>query len=111
MQQLQQEQLVLVRKLTSEAIDDESFKMVNASLKLEQNKIMARIKELENIVSREQENKVFMRQFQEEINRFVELDIADEEVLRGVLQRLIDRIEIKADGDINIHYSFRSPLS
>jgi site-specific DNA recombinase len=111
LQQLQQEQLVLVRKLTSEAIDDESFKMGNASLKLEQNTLMARIKELETIVSREQENEVFMRQFQEEIKRFVELDIADEEVLRAVLQRLIERIEIEADGDINIHYNFRNPLS
>ncbi|GAB6929169.1 hypothetical protein JCM10914A_31520 [Paenibacillus sp. JCM 10914] len=39
------------------------------------------------------------------------MQIDDEEALREVLQRLIERIEIELDGEIIIHYHFWKPLS
>jgi site-specific DNA recombinase len=51
-----------------------------------------------------------MEQFKEEISRFAELEITDEETLRGLFQRLIERIEIAEDGSISIHYNFKNPL-
>lgn len=110
LKELQQEQLELVRILTREIIDDETFKMSNDALKLEINVLVERVKELEAIVSQEQMNEGLMKQFQEEVKRFAELEITDEDILREVLQRLIERIEIAEDGSIDIHYNFKNPL-
>jgi site-specific DNA recombinase len=104
-------QLELVRHLTRKTIDDETFKLSNDTLKSDINRLADRAKQLEIIVSQEQETVEFMKQFQEEIRGFAELEISDEEILRDVLQRLIESIEIAADGDISIHYNFINPLS
>jgi site-specific DNA recombinase len=96
-------QLELVRHLTRKTIDDETFKLSNDTLKSDINRLADRAKQLEIIVSQEQETVEFMKQFQEEIRGFAELEISDEEILRDVLQRLIESIEI--------HYNFINPLS
>ncbi|MOA32414.1 hypothetical protein D3C78_1536290 [compost metagenome] len=110
-QQLQQEQLELVRALTRKMIDDDTFQMSNAALKDEQHALKARATVLETVVSRGEANERIMQQFREEVRRFAELQIDNEEALREVLQRLIERIEIELDGGIVIHYNFENPLS
>ncbi|QSO50154.1 recombinase family protein [Alicyclobacillus curvatus] len=110
-QRLQQEQLELVRALTRNVIDDDTFQMSNAALKEEQNALKERERILEGIVSHQQENECFVQKFREEIKRFVAFQIDDEEVLRDVLHRLIECIEVKDGNEIVIHYSFENPLS
>lgn len=110
-QRLQQEQLELVRALTRNVIDDDTFQMSNAALKGEQNALKERSRVLEGIVSQQQENEIFVQKFREEIKRFVEFQIDDEEVLRDVLHRLIQCIEVKDGNEIVIHYRFENPLS
>ncbi|WP_198402179.1 hypothetical protein [Paenibacillus crassostreae] len=44
-----------------------------------------------------------------EIERFTQLEILDEEILREVLHRLIDRVEVAEIGSIDIHYDFKNP--
>jgi len=110
-QQLQQEQLELVRAMTRKMIDDDTFQMSNKALKDEQHALKARTTILETILSQGEANERIMQQFREEVRRFAELQIDDEEALREVLQRLIERIEIELDGGIVIHYNFGNPLS
>ena len=69
-----------------------------------------RAKELEAVISQEEDNEDIMKQFQEEISRFASLEITDEAMLRELFQRLIERIEIAVDGSITIHYNFKNPL-
>ncbi|WP_127508786.1 hypothetical protein [Paenibacillus humicus] len=64
-----------------------------------------------SVVSQGEANECIMQQFREEVRRFAELQIDDEEALREVLQRLIVRIEIELDGEVIIHYNFGNPLS
>ncbi|SDO18639.1 hypothetical protein SAMN04487897_109144 [Paenibacillus sp. yr247] len=111
MQQLQQEQLELVRAMTRKMIDDDTFQMSNTALKDEQQALKARAAILEAVLSQGEANERIMQRFREEVRRFTELQIDGEEVLREVLQRLIDRIEIELDGGIVIHYNFGNPLS
>ncbi|MNI36139.1 hypothetical protein D3C73_901820 [compost metagenome] len=103
-------QLELVRHFTRKTIDDETFKLSNDTLKSDINRLAVRAKQLEIIVSQEQETLEFMKQSQEEIRRFAELEIIDEEMLREIIHRLIERIELAADGSIAIHYNFKNPL-
>ncbi|WP_145939515.1 hypothetical protein [Paenibacillus glacialis] len=70
----------------------------------------SRAKELEYLVSNEQENEGSLNAFQQEIKKFVQLELGNEEMLREVLNRLIERVEIAKDGSIDIHYNFKNPL-
>ncbi|WP_182302677.1 hypothetical protein [Cohnella cholangitidis] len=52
-----------------------------------------------------------MQKIKEEVRRFTELQIEDEEALQELLQRLIERIDIELDGGIVIYNNFGNPLS
>ncbi|MDU4695847.1 MAG: recombinase family protein [Paenibacillus sp.] len=107
---LQQEQLELVRHLTRKTIDEDTFKLSNDTLKSDIQSLKDRAIQLEIIVSQEQDHEGSMNRFKEEVIRLAELDITEEQVLRGILERLIERIEVAVDGSITIHYSFKNPL-
>ncbi|GEM_PF-4085456 len=49
--------------------------------------------------------------FKEEVERFIDLDISDEQVLKQFLQRLIQTIEVFEDGKNKINYNLSSPPS
>ncbi|WP_306024473.1 MULTISPECIES: recombinase family protein [Paenibacillus] len=82
MQQLQQEQLELVRAMTRKMIDDDTFQMSNADLKEEQHTLKERATILETVVSQGEAKERIMQQFREEVRCFAELQIDDEEALR-----------------------------
>lgn len=46
--------------------------------------------------------------FRKEVERFIDLEISDEQVLKQFLQRLIQTIEVFEDGKIN--YNLSNPL-
>jgi len=48
--------------------------------------------------------------FRKEFERFTDLDINDEQVLKQILQRLIRTIEVFKDGKIIINYNLSNPL-
>jgi len=48
-----------------------------------------------------------VNQFKEEATRLAKLDIMDEKVLRVILERLIERIEVAEDGSITMQYNFK----
>lgn len=67
--------------------------------------------ELERLLSKEKDTESGLHAFRKEIAKFIELNITDEEILRQVLHRLIDKVEVSKDGSITIHYNFQNPMS
>lgn len=83
---------------------EEQFQVINDKFKL----LLAPQSELESLISKEKDNDGNLHAFQKEIKNFFKLDISDEELLRNVLHKLIDRIEVSKDGDITIHYNLKT---
>lgn len=48
--------------------------------------------------------------FRKEVERFIDLDISNEKLLKQFLQRLIQTIEVFEDGKIKINYNLSNPL-
>lgn len=42
--------------------------------------------------------------------KFAALDISNEEILRDMIHKMINRIDIHGDGSIEISYNFQNPL-
>ncbi|MED1785192.1 hypothetical protein P4V43_25560 [Brevibacillus fortis] len=48
--------------------------------------------------------------FRKEVERFKDLNIGDEQVLKQILQRLIQSIKVFESGKIKINYNLSTPL-
>lgn len=108
--QLEKERTQLARNLARELIDEETFKSCKESIMGEWEALRQRELELERLISKEKDTEVGLHAFKKEITKFIELNITDEEILRQVLHRLIDKIEVFEDGNITIHYNFQDPM-
>lgn len=42
--------------------------------------------------------------------KFTSLDVRNEEILRDMIHKMINQIEVHADGSIEISYNFQNPL-
>jgi site-specific DNA recombinase len=111
LKQLAKEQTQLARNLARELIDENTFKSCMESIKNELQVWRQRELELERLLSKEKDTEVGLHAFRKEIAKFIELNITDEEMLRQVLHRLIDKVEVSKDGSITIHYNFQNPMS
>lgn len=110
LKQLEKEQTQLARNLARELIDEETFKSCVQSIKSELEALRQSELELERLLSKEKDAEVGLHAFKKEILKFIELNITDEEFLRQVLHRLIDKVEVGTDGSITIHYNFKNPM-
>lgn len=92
------------------AITTEVFKHQNERNALQQQELMA--KKAEFIIALEEGKNLTERKeaFRKEVERFIDLDISDEQVLKQFLQRLIQTIEVFEDGKIKINYNLSNPL-
>jgi len=104
------ELLELVRLLTKKEIDRETFKHAQDQLNEEIARVEKDIHILKADIENEKKSKDWMKQFQAEVARFTELDISDEEALRNIFQKLLDRIEVQENGSIRIFYNFKNPM-
>lgn len=107
---LKEEQVELVHLLTRKTIKLELFEYSNSIIDSKIQTLKGKSKELESILSQEQESEEALHAFQKDVEQFVKLEIKDEEILRDMLHRLVDRVEIAEDGSITIHYNFKNPL-
>lgn len=92
------------------AITTEQFKHQNERNALQQQELITKKAEL--IIVLEERNNLAERKeaFRKEVERFIDLDISDEQVLKQFLQRLIQTIEVFEDGKIKINYNLSNPL-
>lgn len=92
------------------AINSDQFKHQNERISQQQQELLNKKTEL--IVALEEGKNLEERKeaFRKEVERFINLDISDEQVLKQFLQRLIQTIEVFEDGKIKIHYNLSNPL-
>jgi len=107
---LQAEKRELLRLLSRQVITqrdyEEQYQLINdEQIALEQQK-----RTLEDTLAKEVDTEANIQAFQAEIQRFISLQFDNEETLRHVLHRLIDRVEVSANGEITIHYNFKNPI-
>ncbi len=79
---------------------------------MEQGRLSQKKAEIENLLETKNDIEEQLGAFRKQISRFTKLDIDDEQVLKQVLQRLIQKIEVNEDGLIKvIHYNISRPQS
>ncbi|WP_235941253.1 recombinase family protein [Paenibacillus puerhi] len=102
----------LLQLYTEKVIDIAQFKVQNEHIQFEQGRLSQRKAEIESLLETKKDTEEQLRAFRKQISRFTKLDIDDEQVLKQVLQRLIQKIEVNDDGSIKaIHYNISRPQS
>lgn len=91
-------------------ITTEQFKQQNERIALQQQEQANRKAELEKALEARKDLAQQQQAFRKEVERFIDLDIEDEQVLKQVLQRLIHKIEVFKGGKIKIRYNLSHPL-
>jgi predicted transcriptional regulator len=100
----------LLRMRTRGELDQVTYEDQYQFINKEYQLLLERQIKLEQLLHNEKDTENNLRAFQNEIKQFARLDIGDEEQLRQVLHKLIDKIEVSNDGEITIHYNFKNPL-
>jgi site-specific DNA recombinase len=107
---IQTEKRELLRLLTRKVIDEKAYAEQFDEIDSEHRTLQQRRYELEQILLKEKDTEESLSAFKKEVQRFANLDIEDEETLRQVLHKLIEKVEVFADGSITIHYNFKNPM-
>ncbi|OBY76745.1 recombinase [Paenibacillus sp. KS1] len=110
--QLNKEFQTLLQLYSDKDIGIVQFKAQNEHIQEEQYRLTTRKAELELLLEEKKDTEEQLRAFQKQITRFSKLDIDNQEVMKQVLQRLIQKIEVNEDGSIKvIHYNISRPQS
>ncbi|WP_262495765.1 recombinase family protein [Paenibacillus sp. B2(2019)] len=108
--QLNKEFQSLLQLFSEKVIDIEQFKLQNEYIQDEQTRLSKSKSEFEYILHAKKDTDHQVHAFKRQISRFAKLDIEDEQVLKQVLQRLIQKIEVNEDGTVKtIHYNIAQP--
>lgn len=107
---LQTEKRELLRLLSRQVITQHDYEEQYQIINDEQIALEKQKRTLEDMLAKEVDTEANIHAFQAEIQRFISLQFDNEEPLRHVLHRLIDRVEVSADGQITIHYNFKNPM-
>lgn len=93
------------------AITTEQFKQQNERIAQQQQELANKKAELLLAFESRQDLTARLQAFKKEVERFITLDIDDEQVMKQLLQRLIHKIEVFEGGKIKIHYNLSLPLA
>lgn len=112
LKQLNKEFQSLLQLYSEKVIDIVQFKAQNEHIQEEQTRLTQKKAEIESLLETKKDMDEQLHAFRKQIARFAKLDIDDEQVLKQVLQRLIQKIEVNEDGTIKaIHYNITRPHS
>ncbi|GAB6928869.1 site-specific resolvase TndX [Paenibacillus sp. JCM 10914] len=92
-------------------VTPEQFKRQNERIVQQQQELANKKAELIVLLEARQDLSEQLHVFKKEVERFSTLDIGDVQVMKHVLQRLIQKIEVFEGGKIMIHYNLSNPLS
>jgi site-specific DNA recombinase len=92
------------------AITTEQFKQQNERIIQQQQDLANKKAELQSAIEARKDLNEQLQTFRKEVERFINLDIDDEQELKQILQRLICNIEVFEGGKINIIYNLSNPL-
>lgn len=101
----------LLTLFQQKAVGIEQFKSANENIQVEQSRLTARKTELERLIESKKDTERYLLEFQHQVNKIARLDIENEQVLKHIIQRLISKIEVYADGSIKIIYNITRPAS
>lgn len=93
------------------AINTEQFKHQNERIAHQLQELANKKAEIQSALETRKDITEQLQAFKKEVERFANLDIDDEQVLKQVLQRLINKIEVYEGGKIKIHYNLSPSLS
>ena len=93
------------------AMTKEMFKQQSERISIQLQELANRKVNLQSSLATKKGNTEQLQAFKKEVERFSDLDIADENILKQVLKRLINKIEILEEGKIKIHYNLSPSLS
>ncbi len=99
----------VVKKLMG-AITTEQFKQQNERITQQNQDLAIKKAELQSALEAKKDLNEQQQSFRKEVERFFNLDIDDEQVMKQILQRLIHKIEVFESGKIKIHYNLSNPL-
>lgn len=107
---LDNELVQLTRKWTSGDIDKDMFNACCAAVKNERQVLEERGARLQTEIAHEHDTESRVSAFKVELMKFAALDLSNEEMLRDMIHKMINRITVQADGSIEISYNFQNPL-
>lgn len=93
------------------AMTTEMFKQQSERISIQLQELADRKANLQSALATKKDNTEQLQAFKKEVERISELDIEDENILKQVLQRLINKIEVFGEGKIKIHYNLSPSLS
>ncbi|MBO9599208.1 MAG: recombinase family protein, partial [Cohnella sp.] len=107
---LDRELVQLTRKWTSGEIDKEMFNACSMAVKNERQAFEERGGRLQVEIAHEHDTESRVSSFKAELTKFAALDVSNEEILRDMIHKMIDRVDVHEDGSIEISYNFQNPL-
>ncbi len=107
---LDKELVQLTRKWTSGDIDKEMFNACSVAVKNERQELEERMARLQTEIAHEHDTESRVLAFKAELMRFAALEISNEEILRDMIHKMINRVDVHEDGSIEISYNFQNPL-
>lgn len=107
---LDRELVQLTRSWTNGDIDKEMFNACSVAVKNERQVLEERSTRLQTEITHELNTESRVSVFKAELMKFAALDVSNEETLRDMIHKMINRIEVQFDGSIEISYNFQNPL-
>lgn len=107
---LDRELVQLTRKWTSGDIDKEMFNACSVAVKNERQALEERAAGLQTEITHEHNTESRVSAFKAELVKFAALDVSNEEILRDMIHKMINRVDVHEDGSIEISYNFQNPL-
>ncbi|MFD1991904.1 recombinase zinc beta ribbon domain-containing protein [Paenibacillus nicotianae] len=108
--QLNKEFQSLLQLYSEKVIDIKQFRLQNEYIQAEQTKLLQSKSEIESKLDAKKDMEHQVHAFKQQTSRFAKLDIEDEQVLKQLLQRLIQKIKVNKEGTVKtIHYNVAHP--
>ncbi|WP_188177085.1 hypothetical protein [Paenibacillus sedimenti] len=110
--QLQNEFQKLFQAYSQSIISLEQFQAQNQLIIAEQNSMNQRKADLEKQVGERDIMEEQLKDFKKQVSKVARLDFDNEQILKIVIHRVVQKIEISDTGTVKeIHYNFINPLS
>ncbi|MDQ0112533.1 recombinase family protein [Paenibacillus harenae] len=110
--QLQNEFQKLFQAYSQNVISLEQFQKQNTLIIAEQNSLNQQKADLDKQIGEQFDMDEKLKDFKKQLNKIARLDIENEQVLKVVIHKLVQKVEISRDGSVQkIHYNFMNPLS
>jgi site-specific DNA recombinase len=109
-QQLSRKQSNLFLLNEGDLTKDE-WKTQNELIREEVTQLSARKLELQSLIGKEKDMDSQIHAFEKQVSKLIHLNIEDEKVLKQVIHKLINKIEVFEGGTIKIHFNFISPVA